>query len=124
MNVELHRGQAEPADLAHVLHASKPNRRPYRRSRFTTQYVHAWANPSHNNDAYGWGGFYDAINVRTGQVSKYYLSLDQGMIMAAIGNAVRGDRLQTYFTKGMVQNAVRPILQMEQFTAGGDIWIH
>jgi hypothetical protein len=36
--------------------------------------------------AYGPGGFYDAINVSTGEMSERYLSLDQGMIMAALGN--------------------------------------
>ncbi len=44
-----------------------------------------------NFDAYGPGGFYDAIAVRSGQVSKRYLSLDQGMIMAALGNELAGD---------------------------------
>ena len=46
------------------------------------------ANLRNDFDAYGPGGFYDAINVTTGEVSKRYLSLDQGMVMAALGNAL------------------------------------
>jgi hypothetical protein len=76
-------------------------------------------------DAYGRFGFYDAINVgdpetglNRGQVSRYWLALDQGMIMAAIGNALRNDRLQDYFVRGPIQGAIRPLLAMEEFTAG------
>ena len=39
-----------------------------------------------NFDAYGPGGFYDAIAVGSGTVAKRYLSLDQAMIMGALGN--------------------------------------
>jgi hypothetical protein len=77
------------------------------------------ANLKNDFDAYGWGGFYDAIEVRTGTVSKYYLALDQGMVMAAIGNALRNDRLRDYFSKGAIEDSIRPLLEMEEFTAGG-----
>jgi hypothetical protein len=70
------------------------------------------------DEMYGWGGFYDSVNVSTGEVSRYYLALDQGMIMAALGNALRNDRLQHYFTRGAIEQSVRPLLQMEEFTAG------
>ena len=49
-----------------------------------------------NFDAYGPGGFYDSVAVGSGQVSKRYLSLDQGMVMAALGNALAGDDLRRY----------------------------
>ena len=39
-----------------------------------------------NFDAYGPGGFYDAVAVGSGTVAKRYLSLDQAMIMGALGN--------------------------------------
>ena len=39
-------------------------------------------------------GFRDSVNVQTGRVSSAYLSLDQGMIMAALGNALGGDVLR------------------------------
>jgi hypothetical protein len=71
-----------------------------------------------NFDIYGWGGFYDAIDVTTGTASRYYLALDQGMIMAALGNQLRNDRLQHYFTRGAIEEAIRPILGLEEFTAG------
>ncbi|NOK64319.1 MAG: DUF3131 domain-containing protein [Chloroflexi bacterium AL-W] len=69
-------------------------------------------------DIYGEYGFYDAVNVDTGEVSQYYLALDQGMIMAAIGNELRQNRLQHYFTRGAVERHVRPLIEMEVFTAG------
>ncbi|MBE2197508.1 MAG: hypothetical protein IAE79_02785, partial [Anaerolinea sp.] len=69
-------------------------------------------------DVYTELGFYDAVNVETGEVAQYYLALDQGMIMAALGNYLRNDRLQHYFTHGEIEQAIRPLLAMEQFTAG------
>jgi len=71
-----------------------------------------------NFDAYSWGGFYDSIDVKTPKVSKYYLALDQGMIMASIANALRDDELQHYFTRGAIERTIRPLLAMEEFTAG------
>jgi Putative glucoamylase/Protein of unknown function (DUF3131) len=57
-----------------------------------------------NFDAYGPGGFYDAVAVRSGTVAKRYLALDQGMIMAAIGNALEKDALRRAFTKGPISD--------------------
>jgi hypothetical protein len=57
--------------------------------------------------------------VDNGQVSRYWLALDQGMVVAALGNELAGDRLQRYLTRGAVERAVRPLLAMEEFTAGG-----
>ena len=71
-----------------------------------------------NFDAYGAGGFYDAIDIVSGKVSRYYLALDQGMVMAAIANELTHDRLQSYFARE-VETAVRPVIGMEEFTAGG-----
>ena len=76
------------------------------------------ANLREDFGAYGWGGFYDAIDVTTGTQSKYYLALDQGMIMPAIANELRNDRLQTYFTQGAIERAIKPLLWREEFTAG------
>jgi hypothetical protein len=70
-------------------------------------------------DIYGSGGFYDAVEVRSGTVSRYYLALDQGMIMAALANDLEKDCLQDYFAKGEVQRAVQPVSAPEEFTAGG-----
>ena len=43
----------------------------------------------------------------TGKVSRYYLALDQGMIMAAIANELTGDAFQSYFADE-IEAAVRP----------------
>jgi hypothetical protein len=69
-------------------------------------------------DVYGKGGFYDAVNVQTGQVARSYLALDQGMVMAAAANALSGDALRGFFARGAVEQRIRPLLAMEQFTAG------
>jgi hypothetical protein len=70
-------------------------------------------------DVYGQGGFYDAVRVDTRKVSRFHLSLDQGMIMAALANELTGDRLQRYFSDGRVEASVRPLIGQEEFTAGG-----
>jgi hypothetical protein len=67
---------------------------------------------------YGPGGFKDAVNIATGQVANRYLSLDQGMFMAALANELRNDRLQHYFSHGAVERALRPLMAMEEFGAG------
>lgn len=69
-------------------------------------------------DLYGPGGFKDAVNVETGQIADRYLSLDQGMFMAALANELRNDRLQHYFSHGAVEKALRPLMAMEEFGAG------
>lgn len=69
-------------------------------------------------DVYGEWGFRDSVNVDTGAVSDGYLSLDQGMILGAIGNALGGDVLRRSFATQDVRKALQPILQMEVFGAG------
>jgi hypothetical protein len=48
----------------------------------------------------------------------YNLALDQGMVMAALGNELTGGRLQGYLGRGVVERSVRPLLAMEEFSAG------
>lgn len=69
-------------------------------------------------DLYGPGGFKDSINVETGQIADRYLSLDQGMFLAALANELRNDRLQHYFSHGAVESTLRPLMAMEEFGAG------
>jgi hypothetical protein len=71
-----------------------------------------------NFDAYGKGGFYDAVAVRSGRVAKRYLSLDQGMEMAALGNALADDDMRRYVSRGAMEQKLRPLMEMEQFSAG------
>ncbi len=72
-----------------------------------------------NFDAYGPGGFYDAVAVRSGTVSKRYLSLDQGMVMAALGNALADDSLRGYVSQGALAQRVKPLMAEEVFTVSG-----
>jgi Putative glucoamylase len=66
---------------------------------------------------YGPWGFRDSVNVDTGVVSGSVLSLDQGMIMAAIGNALAGDMLRTAFVTPDFKSALRPVMGVEEFGA-------
>ncbi|MGH8868682.1 MAG: glucoamylase family protein [Actinomycetes bacterium] len=70
-------------------------------------------------DAYGPGGFYDAIGVRSGTVATRYLSLDQGMVMGALGNVLADDVLREYFVSPQVKRSLEPLLRREEFGAGG-----
>jgi hypothetical protein len=69
-------------------------------------------------DAYGPGGFFDSVAVRSGKVSRRYLSLDQGMIMAALGNELAGDNMRRYVAPGPMQRKLEPLMRMERFGAG------
>jgi hypothetical protein len=60
-------------------------------------------------------GFYDAVNVDTDAVEHAYLSLDQGMIMAALGNALGRDVLRDAFATRDLERAVRPTVAVEEF---------
>jgi hypothetical protein len=68
-------------------------------------------------NVYGPGGFKDTVNVATGQVADRHLALDQGMIMAALANALLGDRLQSYLATTL-KAALEPLMAMEEFAAG------
>lgn len=57
--------------------------------------------------------------MRSGTVAQRYLSLDQGMVMAAIGNELLNDRVKTYVTAGPIKAVIRPLLGIEQFNAAG-----
>ena len=67
---------------------------------------------------YGKWGFRDSVNVDTGAVSGSYLSLDQGMIMAAIGNALgRRRAAHARSRRRDVERALRPVIGVEEFGA-------
>ena len=51
-------------------------------------------------------------------MSGAYLSLDQGIVMAAIGNALADDILRDAFATKQVRNVLAPVIGMEQFNAG------
>nr|WP_218008169.1 glucoamylase family protein [Herbidospora sakaeratensis] len=66
-------------------------------------------------DAYGPGGFYDAVAVKSKTVAKQYLALDQGMIMIALGNRLTRDKLRGYFASRDVERALKPVLSQESW---------
>lgn len=61
-------------------------------------------------------GFRDSVNTTTLHPSGSYLSLDQGMIMAALGNALGGDVLRKAFAQRPEAQALRPVIGLEQFS--------
>ena len=67
---------------------------------------------------YGKWGFRDSVNTTTKRVSDSYLSLDQGMIMAALGNALGDDVLRRAFADRELEHNLRPVIGIEQFGAG------
>lgn len=69
--------------------------------------------------AYGPGGFHDAVSV-SGVRAERHLSLDQAMIMGALGNVLAGDVLRRAFSTPEVEQALRPVIEMEDFGAGTD----
>jgi hypothetical protein len=69
-------------------------------------------------DMYGPWGFRDSVNVQSGVVSGSYLSLDQGMIMASLGNALGGDVLRDAFAGREEARALRPVIGIERFGGG------
>jgi hypothetical protein len=71
----------------------------------------------HNFAIYGKWGFRDSVNVQTGHVSDAYLSLDQGIVMAAIGNALNHDMLRRAFADQQVRLALQPVISIERFGA-------
>jgi hypothetical protein len=69
-----------------------------------------------NFDVYGPGGFKDSVAVRSGKVADRYLSLDQAMVLGAIGNDMAGDLIRTAFSRGEVERTIRPLLAIEEFS--------
>jgi hypothetical protein len=64
-------------------------------------------------------GFRDSVNVGSGKVSEAYLSLDQGMIMAALGNALGDDVLRRAFADRDLERGLRPVIGVERFNTSG-----
>jgi hypothetical protein len=67
---------------------------------------------------YGPCGFHDSVDVAAGVVSNSVLAVDQGMIMAAIANELADDVMQHAFSDGAVEETIRPLISVEEFSAG------
>jgi hypothetical protein len=76
------------------------------------------ANLERDFEIYTTWGFRDSVNVHTRVVSDYYLALDQGMIMGAIGNALAQDMLRETFVTPEFRRALLPVIAVETFNAG------
>jgi hypothetical protein len=63
-------------------------------------------------------GFHDSVDVSAGVVTGCILAIDQGMIMAAIANELADDAMQHAFSDGPVEKIIRPLVTMEEFSAG------
>jgi len=68
--------------------------------------------------AYGDGGFFDAVAVGSGTIARRYLSLDQAMVMGAIGNVLAKDVIRRAFATWQVEKVLRPVIGREMFAAG------
>jgi Putative glucoamylase/Protein of unknown function (DUF3131) len=62
------------------------------------------------------GGFYDAVNPRTGSIGHRRLVLDQSMIMAGIDDALRDGALQRRFAADPISWAAKEYLGIEQMS--------
>ena len=81
----------------------------------------AFANLSKIQDelkAYGTGGFFDAVAARSGTIARRYLSLDQAMVMGAIGNVMADNVIRRAFSTADVERTLRPVIGVEEFGAG------
>jgi hypothetical protein len=63
-------------------------------------------------------GFLDSVDVSSGAVSGCILAVDQGMIMAAIANELADDAMQHAFSDGPVEQTIRALIAVEEFSAG------
>ncbi len=66
-------------------------------------------------DAYGECGFYDAINVNTGQVAIKYLCLDQAMSFLALDNYLNDGAIRRRFSADPINRRAKELLKVEDF---------
>ena len=64
---------------------------------------------------YGEYGFYDSLDVRSKQANSQYLTLDQGMILVAIGNYLTGGAIQERFHQDAVVKKAEKLLKESFF---------
>jgi hypothetical protein len=64
---------------------------------------------------YGEFGLYDSLNIKTLEVGKKYLMLDQGMVLCAINNFLNQGILKKRFHQDSVGKAIEKLLAIEEF---------
>jgi hypothetical protein len=73
---------------------------------------------------YGEYGFYDSVALRKPLVTKQYLALDQGMILVALANALRGGAIREYFHSSPETQKIESLLGEEKFFDSNESVIH
>ena len=66
-------------------------------------------------DIYGEYGFYDSVDIKTGEVSKKYLCLDQAMILVALNNYLNGGIIRNRFHNDEIGRRAEYLLGIEEF---------
>jgi len=66
-------------------------------------------------DIYGEYGFYDSVDAKTGNVSKKYLCLDQGMILVALNNYLNKGIIRNRFHNDEIGRRAEYLLEIEEF---------
>jgi len=66
-------------------------------------------------DIYGEYGFFDSVDVRTGEVSKKYLCLDQAMVLIPINNYLKGGIIRNRFHNDEIGRRAEYLLGIEEF---------
>jgi len=66
-------------------------------------------------DIYGEYGFYDSVDVKTREVSKKYLCLDQAMILIAINNYLNKGVIRNRFHNDEIGKRAEYLLEIEEF---------
>lgn len=61
-------------------------------------------------------GFYDSVNLKTGELAKAYLALDQGMIMISIANYLQDGVIRNYFHSDPIGKKPESLLKKEVFS--------
>ncbi|MBP9865247.1 MAG: DUF3131 domain-containing protein [Candidatus Omnitrophica bacterium] len=64
---------------------------------------------------YGEYGYYDSLSLKGNRVNPQYLSLDQGMILAALCNYLTHGRLREYFHRDPIAQKAEHLLRDERF---------
>jgi hypothetical protein len=67
-------------------------------------------------NTYGKYGFYDSVNVETGEIAKAYLALDQGMIMVSIANYLKDGVIRDHFHQDPIGKNPEELLKKEVFS--------
>ncbi len=65
---------------------------------------------------YGKYGFYDSVNMETGEIAKAYLALDQGMIIVSIANYLEDGVIRDYFHSDPIGKKPEELLEREVFS--------